>query len=802
MKRTARYLISILLLGAMLLSLTGCVTIINDGDVFEKFMDALCEFDYHKAYGYLSVYSSAMPTPTPAAKAEKPRKGETVEPTAVPTATPVPYKFITEEEFTEKYEKIFSAIEVSAVRYEKLSEEEDDTGITVYYTATYVSDFVGEINNEYSVHLRNENGAWRIDWAPSVIFPGMDWGDTVMVSTVAAKRGDILANDELLAETVTLNAVIGDTEYITDIPAFIEAVSEILGLEPEAVAAKFENVKGDNVLIAQLNDYELTPDIHEALDNLTGARIIENYGTDRIYPQGELMAHTIGYVGYIEESEVDALNEGRQKADGLYSIHSVVGRSGLEKAYETILRGKDGVNITIRNKDGEYLSTVFRKPVENGADLHLTIDLDLQRRAEQVTDLVLWGDDTAAAVVVMNPKTGEIKALLSYPEYDLNKMAIHAEPGYYQSLMDQPNNPLQNRTTLGLYAPGSSMKVFTASAALELGYVTSDYVFTGNIVNDYWTPTGYGTWIWPPIKRTEIKERHEPLNMANGLLHSDNIYFANLALMMGEDVFFEYLRNIGFEQSFPFELNVARSTLKVRYDSDYYWNLRSIAETGYGQGQVTISPLQLAAMYCAFRHDGSIPTPRLAKALYKNDGVDYHEVQAFESSIWIENAIEESTIETLEPMMQQIMTRGQGGTGRFLRARGVTVAGKTGTAEIGSDKTREVSWFIGYRLNVPEEDELLVLVMLEIPTTDEYKHLKFDIARELISIDEEVPETTPDPNVTPSPEETPTPEETLAPEETPEPEETLSPEETPEPTGETSVETPEPTPEATGSGED
>ena len=753
MKRSITRLTAILLLAAMLLSLSGCVEMTVEQDVFEKFMDALCEFDYHKAYGYLSALASSLPTPTPTAKAETPRRGETPAPTYVPTETPIPTEYITEEAFVEKYERIFSAIEISSLRYEKISEEKDDLGVIVNYKATYVSDLVGDIENEYSVHLSLDNGVWRVDWTPAVIFPGMEWGDTVMVNSIAAKRGDILASDELLAETVTLNAVIGDTEDITDLPAFIDEISAILGMEPEEAAKKFEDAKSDNVLLAQLNDRELTPDIHEALDNLTGARIIENYGTDRIYPQGELMAHTIGYVGYIEESEIDSLNEGRNKSDGLYDIHSIVGRSGLEKAYETLLRGKDGLLITIRDQKGGYRSTVFRKPVEHGADLHLTIDLDLERRAKEVMDLVLWGSDTAGAVVVMDPTNGEIKALLSYPEYDLNKMAIHAEPGYYDSLLKQENNPLQNRTTLGLYAPGSAMKIFTASAALELGYVTSDYVFPGNIVNDYWTPTGYGTWIWPPIKRTEIKKRYEPLNMENGLRHSDNIYFANLALMMGEDVFFEYLRGIGFEQEFPFELSVSKSTLKVRYDTEYYWNLRSIAETGYGQGQVTISPLQLAAMYCAFRHGGSIPIPRLAKALYKTDGVDYSPFKTFESGVWIANAIKRSTIETLEPMMVQIMANGQGGTGRFLKARGVTVAGKTGTAEIGSDKTREVSWFIGYRLDVAPEDEMLVLVMLEIPTTDAYKHLKFDVARELISMEPSVtPTPTPEPTLTPTPE--------------------------------------------------
>ncbi len=390
----------------------------------------------------------------------------------------------------------------------------------------------------------------------------------------------------------------------------------------------------------------------------------------------------------------------------------------------------------MRDPSGEYVSTVYRKPVENGADVHLTIDLALQERAEKVMDLVLWGDNTSGAVVVMQPKTGEVKALLSYPNYDLNKLAISADKDYYNIVSNMKNKPLQNRTTLGLYPPGSSFKVFTAAAALEMGYVTPSYVFKGLIEDDYWTPTEYGAWVWPPIKRTKIKKRQEPLNMENALLHSDNIFFANLALMMGEEKFFDYLKSIGMEKKFPFDLSVATSTLKTRYDDPNYWNLRSIAETGYGQGQVTISPIQLASMYCAFRCGGDIPVPRVTEALYDTDGAEYKPIKEFESETWIKGAIQPSTIETLLPMMKNIMRSDLNGTGKHLRARGCTVAGKTGTAEIGSDKSREISWFVGFRVDVPEEEELLVLVVLEIPTDDEYKYLKFDIARELISTED------------------------------------------------------------------
>lgn len=734
MKSLHKRILAAVVVLAVLISLFGCrgKIVIEDADCFESFMDLICSFDFEEAYKYLSEASTTMPAPTP--EPTPADDGISVSVTASPEPTPLPTNFIKAADFAKKYRDIFDGLEISSVSYEKLEERVSGNDLIVRFRMTYVSGIAGELTNEYEMRLVTDGLARRVDWSPALIFPDMDWGYTVRVSTVPARRGDILAEGELLAETVTLNAISVDKEAVKSLSDTAAQIAEAIGEAPADILAVLNKSTSSKAVAARINDHDLTADMREALDGIEGVTVIENYGTDRVYPKGSLLAHTIGYVGYVEEKDVASLNEGRERLDGLYDVHSIVGRSGLERSYEKALRGKDGLSITIRDGEGEYVSTLFRKPVEHGMDVHISIDLSLQQRAEEVMDLVLWGDDTAGAVVVMNPKSGEVKALASYPTYDLNKLAISADPDYYEQLTSHKNNPLNNRTTLGLYPPGSAIKSFTASAALELGRIYPDTVFTGEIENDYWTPSTFGRWNWPPIKRTHVNNRSEPLNMENAMLYSDNIYFAYLALLMGEDDLLGYLRSVGFEQSMPFDLSVAKSTLKVKYDSEEYWNPRSIAETGYGQGQVTITPIQLATMYCTFRNGGNIPVPRLASALYATDGVDYKPVEVFEPATWIEGAVKTSTIATLLPMMKNIMSPDYNGTGRYLRARGCTVAGKTGTAEIGSDKSREISWFVGFRVDVPEEDELLVLVLIEIPTTDPYKNLKFDIARELISM--------------------------------------------------------------------
>ena len=783
---------AVILAAAMLPMFPGCRRLPEgEAAAFTGFTEAIAAGDYASAFEMLSYGSRTEPTPTPEAEPYKPGRGETMPPeTPLPTETPLSTAYIGLDEFTERYKNIFGALEISSSDYELKGIEKDGDRRVATYTATYHSALAGDLTNEYEMTLVPEGDQWRVEWSPALIFPDMDWGDTVRTFKTAARRGDIVASGELLAQTVSTWAVKGVLAEIPDRGAFADSVSQALGLEKADVLEKLDSASGEKALIFTCNEGELSGDVREMLDNTEGAELDTAYGTGRIYPQGELMAHTVGYIGYASEKEAERLNEGRTVLDGLYNIHSLIGKSGIEAAYETELRGRDGFSVVIRNSLNETKSTVYERPVENGLDVYLTVDMDMQRRAEEVFGLVLWGDDTSGAAIAMDPKTGEIKCMVSYPSYDLNKLAVRADADYYKQLMEQKNTPMQNRATLGLYPPGSAIKPFTAAAAIEQGFAGPDYIFTGTIEDDYWTPTQYGRWVWPPIKRTKLKKRTEPMNMANCLLHSDNIYFANLALMMGEDAFLGYLRGLGFEQDFPFDLSVLKSTLKVRSDSELYWNTRSIAETGYGQGQTTVTPIQLASLYCAFRNGGDVPVPRITAALYKTNGIKYEPVKEYGSRTWISGALKQSTIDILEPMMEDIMRSDLNGTGKKLRARGCTAAGKTGTAEIGSDKSREISWFVGYRVGVEPEDELLVLVVLEIPTADAYKYLKFDIARELISTEPAPPLATeePDPTAEPTeePAETPEPNAADAPEETPAatdaPAETTAPAETDGPT--------------------
>lgn len=650
---------------------------------------------------------------------------------------------------------------------------------------TYKTQSAGDLTNEYEMTLLKENNLWRVVWQPSHIFPDMAWGDTFDRATLAAERGDIVSHGAVVATNVRLVTVYAllseiapknvltdeimqenagmseqdaekeadrlysDAEYLNtrfsaEFDAAAAEIAAVLGLDAAELRTKFGKNTNEFITVYQAMPDEVTVEQQEQLNAVNGVHVdTEHYGSKRYYPYGSLLAHTLGYISFATWEEIQTYNEGRDPNDGLYTTDSKVGKSGIEKLYERELRGKDGYYFFIRGTDGAVKKVIYRKDKVDGSDVMLTIDFKLQQRTEELLDLVLFGTDTAGAVVVMNPKTGEVNAIASNPSYDLNRFIKGMSGDEYKALEDQENEPLRNRATRELYPPGSTFKAFTAAAALDTGTVNENYVFTGYIDNDYWKPTGYGEWPWPRIKRTRVYHRTEPMNMTNCMLHSDNIYFADVALKIGQEKFIAYFNEkLGMDKSLPYELGAASSQL---YSRGSVMDNKMLADSGYGQGQVLVTPLQLAAMFSAFANNGDMPTPRITDGLYVTDGVEYKCIRKSEYSVWMEDAISTNAINKIVPMLQGVVDPNKNGTGRSLRVTNVDVAAKTGSAEIGKDKTRMYSWFAGFRLNVAQEDERVVIVMLDVPDSGAYSSLKFQIARELLKLDD-----TPDPNAPPA----------------------------------------------------
>lgn len=712
-------ILALLLIMITLTGMPGCAP--SQEDACMRFLTCMQSGQYREAYAMLSASS----------------RNDTGE---------APSSRITEKEFVDRHTAIFEALGITSIAYSDVKITKGEILTTVSYTATYHSETIGDMTNQFKLTAVREGGEWYIEWSPALIFPAMQWGDTVRVARIPAKRGEILADGEVLAATVGTISVYASPSKIEDEDLFLSQISPLLNMTQEAVKKKLDAAYNDIAVLKQFYSDELQGSLHDQLLQINGIGIDNgNYGTHREYPLKSALAHIIGYVGYITgetkeelQEKLDAMNEGRNPEDGLYTSDSPVGKLGLEQQYEETLRGKDGKLIYICTSEGINRQTLYSKPVQNGYDLELTIDIELQERLQEVMDLVLFGETTAGAVVVMNPLTGEIQATCSYPSYDLNLFARGMTDAEYAALTQNPAKPLFNRLTQGRYPPGSVLKAFTAAALLDTSTLAPSYEFRGKIEDDYWTPTEFGPWIWPPIKRSEMKNRTAPLNMHNAIITSDNIYFANAALLLGEQGLFGYLKYLGFDESLPFDISIAKPQL---INEGTELTLKMLADSGYGQGEILLTPLQLASAFSAFANGGDILVPRIIKGIYESNGILSQSVQMHEKRVWRSNVISKSTISTLTPILEHVVSRDYNGTGHSLRVTGCTVAAKTGTAEVGDDKSREISWFVGYRTGVSEKDGRLVLVMLEIPSEDQYSQLKFDIARELLKLETQEDDT-------------------------------------------------------------
>lgn len=688
----------------LVLPLNSCQKL-TGGGACEKFIEYLRAGAYEEAYALLSSSSRN--------DEEKERANR-----------------IQKQEFVDKHTAIYDALEIDSFNISNIRKNEGEIITTMDYTLTFQSGIIGQMKYDYSMVARREDGSWRIEWSPALIFPMMEWGDTVRFGSIAAKRGEILADGCALAQTVDAMSVYASVSELDE--ADVSRLAGLLGMETDEVQKKLNKAYDDIAIIHELYPDEMPNSLREQLLGIKGVGIDEgNYAKLRDYPYKDTLAHFVGYVGNATKEEAEALNAELDDGNALYTTDSIIGKLGLEKLYEKELRGVDGYRIFVRTEEGTNRHTLFMQPAQDGLDVQLTINMDLQLRLNELMDLVLYGDDTAGAVVVMNPVTGDIEAMTSYPSYDLNLFARGMSNEAYQALKDAGNTPLYNRVTQGRYPPGSVFKAFTAAMALEYGVLDPDEVFTGTIKDDLWFPTGYGSWIWPGIRRNRMRNRAEPLNMHNAIVNSDNIYFADAALKIGKERFIDYCAKLGLGEAVSFELGAAKSQL-MNEGTD--WHYKFLADSGYGQGEMLITPLQLAATFSAFANGGDAPEPHLVHSLFKTDGRDYSAVWTREISVWKEGVIEESSIRTLTPMLEHVTSPDYNGTGRPLKVNSCTVAAKTGTAEIGSDKSREISWFVGYRTGVEPEQERLVMVMLEVPAKDEYGELKFEIARHLLKL--------------------------------------------------------------------
>ena len=459
----------------------------------------------------------------------------------------------------------------------------------------------------------------------------------------------------------------------------IKKISELTGVSEEYINTQLsQSWVTDDTFVPIKTVAQSETDLKNQLLTISGVQI--NSKNARVYPLGEEAAHLVGYVQEINSEELE------KYADKNYTSTSIIGKSGLEQAYEDTLRGIDGVEIYIQDEDGNKLKTLAKQDKQDGEDVQLTIDSSLQKTTyEQLKE-------DKGFFVIMNPQTGEILAAVSTPTYNSNDFVLGLSNDEWNSLNNNEDKPLYNRF-IQSYCPGSTFKPITAAIALTTGTITSDS--TVSYSGKSWQKDSS----WGNYNVTTLTSYSGPKNIANALLYSDNIFFAQTVLQMGADKFTENLDNIGFNKQLEFPLTLKKS----QYSSgDSIEGEIKLADTGYGQGDLLVNPIHVASIYSAFANGGDMVKPYIE---YNEGKTEYYK----------ENAFSEEAAEEVKNDLIQIVEN-PNGTAHDMKINGLTIAGKTGTAELKTSaedtESGTLGWFDCFTVG-RQEGDLLIVGMVE-----------------------------------------------------------------------------------------
>jgi len=460
--------------------------------------------------------------------------------------------------------------------------------------------------------------------------------------------------------------------------ATVEHLAKILNLPPEDIRQPVEAA-----------DYNLPTRVRIARD-LTPAQItaIKEYGNLlqgvdvdiehlRHYPHKQIAAHVLGYTGELNAEE---LAERREKG---YRLGDIVGKMGVEESYEELLRGEWGGQQVEVDGAGKIVRILGQKQAKAGRDLTLTIDIDLQKAAEAALAR------RKGAVVAMDPNTGEVLAMASYPTFDPNIFSARITEQMWKDLQGE-GNPFVNRALRG-FPPASTFKIVTATAGMESGKYPPDtvlptmaYLVVGGTAFGEWNRAGFG-----------------PMGYVQAMAWSSNTFHGQIGRGVGGEVLIDWARRYSFGGKTGIELKsespglIADDAWK-REQFNWEWTVGDTVNMSIGQGFTQATPLQVAVMFSVPANGGYRVTPHLIK--------DERGADTWRTSM----NLKPSTVETLRQGLRAVVTSG---TGSALNISSIpAAAGKSGTAETGGNRPSH-AWFGGYA--PADKPEIVVVAFVE-----------------------------------------------------------------------------------------
>lgn len=566
------------------------------------------------------------------------------------------------DEFIERNQNIYEGIEAKNIRLGDIQVDKDVFSYTVK-----MQSIAGEITFQNKTSIKNG----KIVWDDSFIYPTLTQDKKVKVYEIKAVRGRILDhNGKELAKQ-------GDAYQVGIVPGKYnkensEALGQLLGISKESIenALSAKWVKDDSFVPLKVISKD---DNHLESQLLTIPGILLNTIQVRIYPYDEITSHVVGYL-----QKVNAEDLKKHKGEG-YDDNSYIGRTGIEAAYEKKLKGINGVEIYIA-KNGQAIETIKKQDVQNGEDIVLTIDIDLQQLLYQS----LMKDKATA--VAINPTNGDVLALVSTPSYSSQDYIFGLSQKQWDKLNDDENQPLMNRYQ-ATWVPGSTMKPITALIGLDDGIIDPQKDLKSE--KKWQKDESWGDYYVTTVHAAS------PNRLKNAIIASDNVYFAKTALMIGKEKLIAGYRKLKIGEEIPFDLSLYSS----QYATHDFKNEIQITDSGYGQGEMLMNPVQMACIYGLFVNNGKIMIPHL--------------LASEKSEVWAE-PFSQDTVEIVKEDLIQVIEDPKSMVHSFYRDD-ITFAAKTGTAEIkksqGDTNGTELGWF--NVMTVDNQQPLVASMMIE-----------------------------------------------------------------------------------------
>jgi penicillin-binding protein 2 len=601
--------------------------------------------------------------------------------------TPQSQQNISEEDFVARYRNAMNEMALREVRAETLSMTINPETALANVRITYSSNVIGDLQREIPFGFKLENGNWKIEWEEGLILPELRGGNTLSMDYETTPRGNIYdRNGNVLVEQTRAVAfyVIPGEILPEQEGTLVYEIANLTGQSQQSIRNRYA-FAGPNWYVA-LGEASLV-DVNRhigVLRGLSGLRLVDY--TSRFYYNNGIGSQAVGYVSSVPAEQLD------QYLRAGYARNALVGQAGIERWAENYLAGKSGGTLYVVSPGGGILSYLGKASAQPGSSIYLTIDRNLQIQTEQALG------DFNGAIVVLERNTGRVLAMASSPDFDPNLFNPQNPNSLYGlgDVINDANRPLVNRATQGQYPLGSVFKIITMAAALESGTYTPEntyecgyeYTELGDRVLYDWTYERF---------MNELRETGEGktqpsgnLTLSQGLMRSCNPWFYHI----GYDLYRQGRVTAVADMARGFGLGSPTGIEVIPEQPGNIINPPEITEAVFqaiGQGQMTVTPLQVATFIAALGNGGTLYRPQLVEKVVAPNGA---ETTLFKPEARGTLPIKPETLKAIQDAMRSVVANPRGTAAHRFRNITIPVYGKTGTAQTGGGLPH--SWFAGY----------------------------------------------------------------------------------------------------------